>query len=130
MRIILPKFFLATAVIAATALTTNTAMAQKRLNVPFNFTVDGQNWPAGVYEVEKDSSGEVVTLRSIDASKTASFIMHAGDPEPTDRRVMLKFDDAGSIHALRSVQYESLTSRILKYNKHADYSSSRLSQGR
>lgn len=130
MRFNLPKFFLATAVIAATVLTTNTAMAQKRLNVPFNFTVDGQNWPAGVYEVEKDSSGEVVTLRSIDATKSAAFIMHAGDPEPTDRRVMLKFDDAGSIHALRSVQYESLTSRIIKYNKHSDYASSRLSQGR
>lgn len=130
MRIILPKVFLATAVLAATALTTNTAMAEKRLNVPFNFTVNGQNWPAGVYAVAKDSSGEVVTLRSIDASKSASFIMHAGDPEPTDRRVMLKFDDTGSTHALRSVQYESLTSHIRKYNKHADYASSRLSQGR
>jgi hypothetical protein len=131
MRINLPKFFLAAAVMAAGALTTNTAMAEKHLKVPFDFTVDGKTWPAGMYQVDREQSGNLATLKSFDASKSISFVMRPGDGAPNDNRVILKFDRIGETRALRTLQYGALTSpQFDKEHKRSDFGTGRLSQGR
>ena len=131
MRINLPKFFLASAVMAAAALTTNTAMAEKHLKVPFDFTVAGKTWPAGMYQVEKEPSSSLVTLKSVDAKKSITFVARPGDAAPNDHRVILKFDNIGDTRALRTLQYESFTSpQFDKEKKHAEFGTGRLSQGR
>jgi hypothetical protein len=131
MRSMIRNLILAPVVLAAAALTTNTAMAATNLKVPFSFTVDGQNWPAGMYTVEQDVSSNLVTLRSQDGTKSFSGIIGPGEPAPTDVRIALKFDEVGSTHVLRAVQYRSqITSRLDKNTKQTMYAPTRLSQGR
>jgi hypothetical protein len=96
---------------AAAALTANTAMAETKLNVPFNFTVDGKTCPAGQYAVLSDQSGNAVKLQGVSHSFT--WLLHSGDPAPGDKHIVLKFDEIGSDHFLRSVQYrDQITSRL------------------
>ena len=101
---ILRTFVLAPAAMAAAALATNTAMAET-LKVPFTFTVDGKEFPAGLYSVQRQSSHNLVTLTSRDASQSFTWGVAPGDPAPTDTAVTLRFSEA---HALRSVQYGPL----------------------
>src|SRR5260370_40981637 len=92
---------------AAAALATNTAMAET-LKVPFTFTVDGKDFPAGLYSVQRQSSQNVVTLISKDASQSFTWVVAAGEPAPTDTAVTLRFTGLAETHALRSVQYGQL----------------------
>ena len=102
----LRNFVLAPAAMAAAALATNTAMAET-LKVPFTFTVDGKDFPAGLYSV-RQSSHNLVTLISKDASQSFTWVVAPGDPAPTDTAVTLRFSELGETHALRSVQYGPL----------------------
>lgn len=103
---------LASAVIAAVALATTAAKAETTLKVPFSFTVAGKTLPAGEYSVRKDN-GNIVTLRSLEARKSFTWIAGPGEPNPTDNHIVLKFDEAGETHALRSIQYGAVvTSRL------------------
>ena len=113
---ILRNFVLAPAVMAAAALATNTAMAEATLKVPFSFTVAGKNCPAGLYSVHWESSHtNLVTLISKDASQSFTWVVSPGDPAPGDTAVVLRFDEIGDMHALRSVQYgPRITSRLDK----------------
>jgi hypothetical protein len=64
---ILRNFVLAPAAMAAAALATNTAMAET-LKVPFTFTVDGKDFPAGLYSVQRQEfpkSGDADKQRRI-----------------------------------------------------------------
>ena len=130
MRSILHHLILASAVMAPAALATNTAAAET-IKVPFDFTVAGQTWAAGFYTVDQDRSANIVTLRSQDASKSYSFVLGTGAPDPTDAHVTLRFDNLSSTHALRSVQYGSrITAALDRSTKRNAYAPSRLSQGR
>jgi hypothetical protein len=112
MRSILPKF-LATAVLAAAALTTTNALAETQVNVPFSFTANGKVCPAGLYTLDRNLASNVVTLRNDDWKSSFTWIAGAGDPAPTDSRVILRFDEDGPNHTLQSVQYGSvITSRL------------------
>jgi hypothetical protein len=112
MRSILPKF-LATAVLAAAALTTTNALAENMVNVPFNFTVNGKVCPAGLYTIDRNNLSDVVTLRNDDWKSSFTWVAGAGDPAPNDTRVILRFDEDGPNHALQSVQYGNvITSRL------------------
>jgi hypothetical protein len=131
MRSMVHNLILAPVVLAAAALTTNTAMAATTLKVPFSFTVEGKNWPAGMYTVEQDSTANLMTLRSKDGSRSFSGIIGPGEPGPTEVRIALKFEQVGSTHVLRSVQYGSqITPRLDKNPKQSMYAPTRLSQGR
>ena len=103
----LRNFVLAPAVMAAAALATNTAMAET-VKVPFNFTFDGKDLPAGYYSVKREMSQNMVTLRSNATSQSFTWIIAPGDPAPTDTAVTLRFSELGETHALRSVQYGPL----------------------
>jgi hypothetical protein len=120
MASIVRNFVLAPAVMAAAALATNTAMAETMLKVPFSFTVAGKTCPAGIYEVEREVSSNLVILTSKDASRSFSWVVSPGAPSPTDSAVILRFDNFGQTHVLQSVQYGPLiTSRLDKKIMHA-----------
>jgi len=112
LRSLLPALALA----ALAALATNSASAQSRLNVPFNFVAGGQNCPAGTYTLTAKSWDSAVVLHGVGHDFT--WLIGPGDPAPNDVRVMLTFDHVGSSYALRTVQYKSqITSRLDKNRK-------------
>jgi hypothetical protein len=95
------------AAIPAVAATTTT-----NLKVPFSFTVNGKECPAGVYSIQRDGFTNIVKLQSRDSSQ--SFIWIAG-PSATRNSgsVVLSFDQIGETHFLRSVQSGSLLTHRL-----------------
>jgi hypothetical protein len=105
MRSLVHKFILAPAVMAAAALATTTAKAETTLKVPFSFTVQGKTWPAGLYAVKKDGNPNRVMLYSKDGPKEFAWVICPGQADPTDTRIVLKFDASGDTHALQSIQY-------------------------
>jgi hypothetical protein len=128
MRSILPRFFFAPALVAAAALATGTAMAESTVNIPFTFTVAGQTWPAGRYDVRQGPVMNSVRLSSTDSLHNYVWIDTPGDPSPTDHRVILTFDAAGDGHALRTVQFGSrITARLDKARK--EYTPTRVMGG-
>jgi hypothetical protein len=130
MRSTLRNLILAPAVLAAAALTANTAVAEARVNVPFNFTVDGKICPAGSYTIVPDNTRGLVTLKNADASRTFTWLLRSGDPAPTDKHVRLRFDQQDQALALRSVQYQSLTtSRLDKSTHHSEHNPVRMIEG-
>lgn len=128
MRSILRNLSLASAMLAAAALTATSAMAEPRVNVPFSFSVAGKDCPAGVYSVERNPLSGVVTLRSADATRAFSWITFPGDAAPGDTRIILRFDDNGTARFLHSVQYGSaVTARLDRHQP--EYVPTRIVQG-
>jgi hypothetical protein len=115
MRITLRSLVLAPVVLVAVAFTANSAMAAS-VNVPFNFSVNGKMCPAGQYTVQADHWGDSVKLSS--ASRSFTMLIHPGSPAPTDKRVILQFDQVGTHHLLRTIQYrDQVTSRLDKRSR-------------
>ena len=129
MRSILRKLILVPAVMAAATLATTSAMAEARVKVPFSFTVDGKNCPAGQYTVDRDARSNLVTLKGRDASQTFTWLLNPGDPGPKDANVVLRFGADGQKHTLQSIQYESLITRRLDKTNSAEHAYGRNSQG-
>lgn len=113
MRSLLPKMFLASAVMLAGVLAAAPAMAERLVDVPFAFTVNGKLCPAGRYQVGHDATRNLVTLRTMTWSRNFQWIAGPGEPSPNDGRVILRFDERGSGHELQSVQFGSLITRRL-----------------
>lgn len=120
MRSLISKFFLASAVAAAAALAVSTAKADTMVNVPFNFTVNGKVCPAGQYSVARNELSGVVTLKNRDWTRSFTWIASAGEPAPTDSRVILRFDDDGGSYTLQSVQYRDLITARLDGRKRVE----------
>jgi hypothetical protein len=97
---------LASVALATAAFPVKKAMASTFINVPFAFTVGNQTLPAGRYTVVGDYAGSAVRLTGPSGSYT--WLTFPGDANPSDHRVVLKFDDLGSVHALRAIQYGSM----------------------
>ena len=112
MRHITTKVVLASAV-AAAAFLTATAEAQTTLQIPFCFNVGGSTLPAGTYSLERGPRNGFVILRSTATPASFSWTLSPGEPAPTDTRIVLRFDQVGEVHMLRSVQYRSLTTSRL-----------------
>jgi hypothetical protein len=129
MKNTLRSLVLASAVLATIAFTVKTATAATTLNVPFAFTVGNQTCPAGHYLVERDSNGAAVKL--VGATQSFTWGIHPGDAAPSDSRVVLKFDDTESGHALSEIQYGSLTtSRLDKKSLNQEARSTEIVLGR
>jgi hypothetical protein len=111
MKITIRSLVLASAFLATAALTVPAAMAATTLNVPFAFTVGNETCPAGHYLVERDNTGNAVKL--VGATQSFTWGIHPGDPAPSSTRVVLKFDDTDSGHALSEIQYGPLTTSRL-----------------
>jgi hypothetical protein len=130
MRTILGKMILAPVVMAAAALAANTAMAESRVNVPFNFTVGGKQCPAGAYSVIGDATHNRVILMSKNTPLSFTWLLSAGDAAPMDTKVALRFGEQGQNFTLQSVQYHSLTThRLDKAPKHSEHANVRVVEG-
>ena len=93
------------------------AATSTTLNVPFNFTVNGHNLPAGEYSVVRSDNMAFVSLKSTTTSDSYTWI--ASPSAEKANRVSLKFD--ADSHALESVQYGVLISpRIEKGSRTRD----------
>jgi hypothetical protein len=102
---------LAAIVLTASAFTAATAHAATSVNVPFAFAVGNQICPAGHYTVQRDQLNGSVEL--VGDTQGFKWILHPGDPAPTDTRVVLTFDDIGSRHLLHSIQVGPMTTSQL-----------------
>jgi hypothetical protein len=102
---------MASVVLAFAVFAAQTAMATTILNIPFAFTVGNQTFPSGHYAVVRDNNGNAVKL----VGATGSFVwgIRPGDSAPSNNRVVLKFDNLGSMHTLRAIQYGSMTTSQL-----------------
>jgi hypothetical protein len=126
MRSLFHKLILASAVVAAAALTTNAAMAATTVKVPFSFTVAGKLLPAGNYLVKHDSTGNFVILENRESRQSFTWVLGPGEPQPDGQKIVLKFDAADQTHALESIQYGSMTTARLD-SKHKSLSSEQAS---
>lgn len=114
MRLSLSTLVLAPALLAAAAVMPQHASAAV-LHVPFAFTVNGHNLPAGDYSVNSRLNGDAVILTTADHKQQFSWLLLPGDPAPGDSKVIMKFDTTDSGYQLRSIQYRALiTSRLDK----------------
>ena len=100
-------FLLAVVATAAATLAAKPANAEARVKVPFSFTVNGKRLPAGTYQVKGDPGSNSVTLVGRDSSKIFSWIAMPMTGQGNPNKVVLQFDQDGSDHALRSIQYGS-----------------------
>jgi hypothetical protein len=116
MRSNLRNILLTPAFLVAAGLATNNATAQN-LKVPFSFNVAGKECPAGVYSVQRDGLGSLVTLRSNASGRSFTWIIAPGNPSPLATQVVLTFDEDGQTHTLRSVQYGSWVTSPLDRSK-------------
>ena len=107
MKHTLRTFVMASVAVAAIAFTANSAMAESRINVPFEFKVGGKTLPSGQYVVEKSLNSSVVKLSSTDGRHSYTWLLEPGDAAPTATAVILKFDGQGDASYLRSIQYGS-----------------------
>jgi hypothetical protein len=100
MQITFKSLVLASAAFCATAAF---AANQARVNVPFSFTAKGQSYPAGSYDVVMDESHNFVTLESqADVSKHLTWSV--GPAEAANTPAVIKFDQVGTDHSLKSIQ--------------------------
>ena len=112
MRITLRSLVLALVVLAASAFTTRTASAAS-VRVPFDFNIDGKTLPAGTYNVTRDMNGQLVTLESQDCKYAYSWLVMRDPADQPSHLVTLRFDESGNNYALRTVQYDTLTTKRL-----------------
>jgi hypothetical protein len=100
MQITFKSLVLSTAAFCATAAF---AANQARVDVPFSFTAKGQTYPAGSYDVTLDSNSSFITLAS-KADPNKHFTWTAQSADAAASPAVVKFDEVGSNHALKSIQ--------------------------
>jgi len=118
MRLTLPSFVLASALLAAVAVTPKPASAAV-LHVPFAFTVSGQNLPAGEYTVKREMRSNFVVLTNPEG-RSFNWYIGPGDAEPGSTSVIMRFDPSDSGYALRNIQYGSMITPQLDKHQNDD----------
>lgn len=111
MQITLRSLVVASVALAASMFTAQAAHAATTITVPFPFMVGDKVCPAGQYSVRTDDLGSTVEL--VGHANGFKWVIHPGDPAPTDNRVILKFAAVGSEHVLQSIQYGPMTTSRL-----------------
>ena len=100
-----PLLMVALVAIAGATLSAKPARADASVKVPFSFTVNGKRCPAGTYRVKGDAASTSVTLVGRRSSKMFTWVVAPMTGESDLKKVALQFDQEGSDHALRSIQY-------------------------
>jgi hypothetical protein len=108
------SILLAAVISMAAAFAPHSAMAaSKTVNVPFTFMASGRQCPAGAYYIGLEKMNQVLRLTSANAHVNLVWLASPGNANPNDTRVVLSFDQDGSTHVLRSVQFgPAVTSRL------------------
>ncbi|HTX77890.1 MAG TPA: hypothetical protein VMD29_16900 [Terracidiphilus sp.] len=104
MRFPFSKFFLIPAFAAATAFVSQPAQA-KTVDIPFNFSAFGHEYPAGTYIIEEGMANNVVTLHLKDGAQSFMTVLEPGDPNSGDHRVVVRFVSTANGHALDWIQF-------------------------
>jgi hypothetical protein len=101
MRVALKSLFLSSAAFCATAAFAGNLA---RVDVPFSFTAKGHSYPAGMYDVKLDGNGGFVTLASReDIGRQIQWSV--GPAEPAYMTAVVTFDQTGTDHALKTIQF-------------------------
>ncbi len=95
----------AAAILSAPFVTT--AIKAQTVTVPFSFEVGGHIYPAGAYSVERSATGIFVSMEDENGKEISHWVLGAGDADPRASGVILRFDESGQTHLLRSIQYHS-----------------------
>jgi hypothetical protein len=134
MKSIFRTLVIAPVALAAVAFTAQSAMAAATVKVPFNFTVNGKECPAGLYAINRDSAKHIVNVRSVDGKETFNWVLNPVDKSldiTDENRVTLRFDEASAGHALKNVQFGSeSTAQLDKQDKHSHINASPSGQGK
>jgi hypothetical protein len=115
------RFSFRNLVLSSAALCATAAFAeQKRVEVPFAFVANNHAYQAGVYAVSIDDTRSFVTLREIGKSpRPLMWLVGAGAVDPIRPKFSLTFDVTRSGNVLRTIQYQTFTTRNLdKKPKH------------
>ena len=121
------NFILASAAVVAIAFTATSAMAESHVNNPFEFKVGNKTLPAGDYVVAQNLNHSSVQLISRDGTKSFSWVLEPGDPDPASTAVVLSFDVNGSTDWLRTIQYgPQTTPKIDPGSRRFEYSTLRV----
>ena len=114
MRLGLKSLVLSSAAFCATVAF---AANQARVDVPFSFTAKGHSYPAGMYDVELDGNGSFVTLASrVDLAKQIRWSV--GPTEPAFMTAVVTFDQTGTDHELKTIQFgNKITPALDKHSK-------------
>ena len=119
MRSMLRAIVLTSAALCATA-----AFAANKavVSVPFNFESHGVAFPAGKYSASLDLNKNILTFRNIgEPSQSITWIVTPADATDIPAPLLVKFDDFGTAHELRTVQLGSrITPRLDAPAKHHD----------
>ena len=100
MRLSLKSLVLGSAALCATAAF---AANQARVDVPFSFTAKGQTYPAGAYDLAVNANHTIVTISSqVDLGKQIQW--NVRPTEAAAYPAVMTFDQAGTDHALRTIQ--------------------------
>jgi hypothetical protein len=112
------KVILTSALGIGATLAANSALAANQVYVPFNFVVAGKTLPAGSYNVTHDSASDLVTFESRNSSQSFTWLLRPGQPDPSDRKIALRFDNRDNSHFLQSIQFGSkVTPRLDRAKK-------------
>jgi len=104
----LKAFFLSSITFWATAAFAGTP---QRLDIPFDFAVLGETFPAGNYSVGLELQQGFITLVN-DTSIAKRVFLITSPAERTEHSAVATFDVVGTNHNLRSVQIEGRISHI------------------
>jgi hypothetical protein len=121
------RFVLRSLVLTSAALFATAAFAADKavVTVPFNFESHGQAFPAGQYEVSLDLHENVITMSNTNTAQTVMWTASPADYADGSPLLRVKFDDAGSMHELHSVQIARRVTSVLDAPaKHHDAGSS------
>jgi len=122
MRFNLRSIIMTSAVLAAAALATNSAMAETTVNVPFSFVAAGKVCPAGRYIVERDLAHNFVTLAGKSAPVGFRWLLNPGDDARKSSDVTLRFDENGQDFTLDSIMYgKQTTPHLDKRGAHSEH---------
>jgi hypothetical protein len=102
------RSMLRAAVLTSAALCASAAFAADHavVKIPFNFETRGVAYPAGTYNVALDLNRNVLTMQNTQEPKESIlWVVAPADERAITTALLVKFDDLGGTHQLRTVQY-------------------------
>ena len=80
------------------------------ITIPFSYEIREEHFPASQYDVKLSDDRDHVTITSREAPvRTLYLLVHAADTNRHDPSVMLRFEDVGGLHELRSIRVGNLS---------------------
>ena len=111
MKPMMSEFISAATILSAPFVTT--AMKAQTVAIPFSFQVGANLYPAGAYSVERPAGGSFVSMKDENGKEVSHWVLGGGEAHPNASGIILRFDESGQIHLLRSIQFNSrVTSRL------------------